>query len=213
MPIHPLQTRWLALTSHFIPTDKAEALWQQLESHYTRPGRAYHNLQHISDCFAQFEMAKELAHQRLPLELAIFYHDVIYDPQEKVRFANEEKSATFAQNALQQAGIPASEIGRVVQLILDTRHDESPQTADGRLLVDIDLAILGADEARFWRYEEQIREEYSWVEETAYRTGRTTIMQGFLNRDQLYLTDFFKARLESQARKNLQSLIDKLATI
>jgi predicted metal-dependent HD superfamily phosphohydrolase len=52
---------------------------------------------------------------------------------------------------------------RVRSLVLATRHCALPVTRDEQVLVDIDLAILGAEPARFAKYEQQIRAEYSFV--------------------------------------------------
>ncbi len=211
MNIQTLRTRWHDLTSHFFHPEKVAGIWEQLESQYAQPpGRAYHNLDHISDCFTQFDQVIDQANNRLALELAIFFHDVVYNPQTKVPFENEEKSAELAEQVLSQAGMPMSEVGQVAQLILDTRHQHVAESADGRLLVDIDLSILGRESERFWRYEQQIRDEYSWVEENGYRSGRAKIMQGFLDRDQIYQTVWFYDRYEKQARQNVQELIRKL---
>lgn len=211
MNTQALKNRWQELTSHFLPPEKLAEIWQKLEDQYAQPpGRAYHNLGHISDCFSQLDQVLDLANNRLPLELAIFFHDVVYDPQSKVPFENEEKSAQLAVELLTGAGFPPSECSIVANLILDTRHAEVAKSADGRLLVDIDLSILGRGSERFWAYEKQIREEYGWVEESAYRAGRANIMQGFLDRERLYQTAWFFDRYEEQARKNLTALIKSM---
>ncbi|MFT5195466.1 MAG: putative metal-dependent HD superfamily phosphohydrolase [Cellvibrionaceae bacterium] len=204
-----VKKRWFELTSHFFTDEMADLLWGELEAWYSEPHRAYHNLEHIADCFAKLEPVTDLVHNRLPLELAIFYHDVIYDPKAKGG-KNEQDSADFAAESLSRAGLPDSEIAPVYHFILDTQHQQVSPTADGRLLVDIDLTILGADEVRFWRYEAEIREEYKWVEEQAYRAGRRNIMQGFLEREKIYQTSYFYERYEEAARKNLSELINYL---
>lgn len=213
MSIQSLKDRWFQLTSHFVAQDLGAEIWQQLEGQYAQPpGRAYHNLNHISDCFAQLDQVLDLVGNRLAVELAIFFHDVVYDSQATVPFQNEEKSADVAAQLLRSAGLPDSEVHIVTRLILDTRHNEVAQTADGRLLVDIDLSILGAQADRFWNYEDQIRQEYSWVELSAYRSRRAKIMEGFLLRDRLYQTPYFYEKYEEVARHNLQALVLKMTT-
>ncbi|MFK7803098.1 MAG: N-methyl-D-aspartate receptor NMDAR2C subunit [Anaerolineae bacterium] len=210
MTFEKVKNRWFELTSYFFTDETADLLWQQLEALYSEPQRAYHNLEHITDCFNKLDEAADLVHNRLPLELAIFYHDVVYDPKASGG-KNEQDSAIFADTALSRAGLPNSEIAVVQHLILDTQHRDISQSADGRLLVDIDLTILGADEDRFQRYEKEIRAEYSWVEEESYRAGRSAIMQGFLDREKIYQTGYFYEKYEATARKNLQGLIASLA--
>ncbi|MEM8859104.1 MAG: N-methyl-D-aspartate receptor NMDAR2C subunit [Chloroflexota bacterium] len=202
-----LKNRWFDLTSHFLTDETAEIVWDLLDAHYSEAGRAYHNWNHISDCFVQLDQVSEQVNQRLHFELAIFYHDVIYIPRAA---DNEQASADFAAETLSRAGFPDSEIAIVSQLIMDTTHQQKPQSADGQLLVDIDLSILGAEPARFAQYDAQVREEYSWVEEQAYKIGRSRIMQSFLDRERIYYTAYFAENYEAQARINLRDLIERL---
>lgn len=109
------------------------------------------------------------------------------------------------------AGLAPAVAGRVHALILATRHAALPATPDEGLLVDIDLAILGAAPGRFDEYERQVREEYAAVPEALFRSRRQAILEGFLHRPSLFSTAFFRERLEVQARKNLERSIARLA--
>lgn len=79
-----------------------------------------------------------------------------------------------------------------------------PVSADAQLLVDIDLAILGADPERFDEYEVQIRQEYAWVPGPLFRRKRREILMDFLARPKIYGTAWFQERFEASARDNLQ---------
>ena len=81
---------------------------------------------------------------------------------------------------------------------------------DERLVTDIDLAILGADDAKFWDYEAAIRREYAWVAEDVYRSKRAEILSRFLERDRLYQTQRFHGKYDKAARANLRASIDRL---
>jgi predicted metal-dependent HD superfamily phosphohydrolase len=75
------------------------------------------------------------------------------------------------------------------------------------LLLDIDLAILGAPAPRFNEYEAQIRKEYGWVDEAAYQEGRGKVMAHFralaaAEPSPLYRTAAGRTLL-AQARANL----------
>ena len=74
---------------------------------------------------------------------------------------------------------------------------------DAALLLDIDLAILGAAPARFDEYERQVRAEYAHVAEADFRAGRARVLAGFLARPRLYATEAFHGALEQRARANL----------
>jgi hypothetical protein len=98
----------------------------------------------------------------------------------------------------------------VHQLILATKHNAAPATLDAALLIDVDLAILGAAPGRFDEYERQVRQEYSWVPGFLVRRKRREILEGFLARPHVYFTDHFRARCEARARANLARSIAQL---
>jgi predicted metal-dependent HD superfamily phosphohydrolase len=98
----------------------------------------------------------------------------------------------------------------VRHLILATRHDGSPPAGDAALLVDVDLAILGSPAERFDEYEQQVRQEYSWVPGFVFKRKRAEILEGFLRRPALYHTEHFRSRYEAVARANLTRSIRQL---
>jgi predicted metal-dependent HD superfamily phosphohydrolase len=183
------------------------ALFQQLQASYAQPWRAYHNMQHIQEALQHFDHAYSLAEQPAEVEVAIWFHDAIYDPK---RPDNEVRSAEWAQQALLSRQIPPAKAQRVYDLILATQHDHSPTTTDAALLIDIDLVILGQPATRFAAYDQAIRLEYDWVPATTFRTRRCAVLQHFLDRTRIYQTDYFFVRLEQQARQNLAHAIAQL---
>ena len=78
--------------------------------------------------------------------------------------------------------------------------------------MDADLAIIGADPARYQAYQHAIRREYSWVADTVYQAGRIQVLESFLDRDRLYYTDLLFDELESIALYNIQQEITFLKT-
>ena len=178
-----------------------ERLLGELSARYCEPHRAYHTLQHLDECFAALAPVRHLA-ERLPeLELALWFHDAVYDTHAA---DSEERSARWAEECLRAAGVRAEETSRIGGLILETRHAVRPEAPDARLLVDVDLAILAAAVPRFEEYERQVRQEYDWVPEPAFRAGRARILQGFVDRPSIYSTSWFAERLEARARENLR---------
>ena len=135
--------------------------FDELTQRYSEPHRAYHALQHLEECFAWYESARSLARAPGEVAFALFYHDAIYDTRAK---DNEERSAELAAAVLEEyCGAGRALVGSITGLILATLHDAIPASGDMRVLVDIDLSILGAPADRFDEYERQIRFEYSWV--------------------------------------------------
>ena len=178
-----------------------------LTTRYSEPHRAYHTMQHIEECLGEFERSRTLARSPGLVGLALFYHDAIYDTRAQ---DNEEKSAELACRVLERLGAPAAVRDELRDQILVTRHAAAPITDDQKLVVDIDLSILGAAEPRFDEYERQVREEYSWVEEPFFRMVRAKFLQDFLVRPSIYNTSAYRDRLETKARANLSRSIAAL---
>lgn len=178
-------------------------LLNQLVAAYSEPQRHYHTLQHLRECLAHFEAASALARRPAEVELALWFHDAVYAPQRK---DNEERSADWARASVLAAGCAADVADRVHALVLATKtHVAGDGDADAALLLDIDLAILGAAPARFAQYEQQIRAEYAHVPEPEFRARRHDVLQGFLARERIYCTRAFHEALDARARANLLS--------
>ena len=177
------------------------ALFAQLMAAYAEPQRHYHTQQHLAECLTHLASARHLAQYPAEVELALWFHDAVYDVKGK---DNELRSAQWASSALQQAGASDAICQRVHDLIMATCHTAKPVEADAQLLVDIDLAILGASPGRFAEYDQQVRAEYSWVPALIYGFKRKQVLQSFLQRPQIYSTAHFHQALELQARSNLR---------
>ena len=180
-----------------------------LQAAYEAPARKYHTLQHLRECLALFERHRSLAGHAAEVELALWFHDAVH---EIGHADNEAQSAEWARRALRAAGVAPEAIERVVALVLATRHSEAPRGADAQLLVDIDLAILGASPPRFDEYEAQIRAEYAHVPDAEFRPRRRALLAAFLARDRLYSTAPLRSELEASARANLTRSIEALGS-
>ena len=199
--------RWTKLWREIGAEDDGLAVYEELVSYYSEPHRVYHNLNHIAECLNEFDTARNSAQQPLPVELAIWFHDAIYDTRAA---NNEEKSAELAQKRIADAKAGGKLCASVFALVMATKAHDSSLHADAPLLVDIDLSILGKPEDRFWEYESQIRHEYDWVPEAIFAAKRAEILERFLGRERIYSTKQFVDRYEKQARANLQASIKKL---
>jgi predicted metal-dependent HD superfamily phosphohydrolase len=204
------------------PRVRFSALWRRLDAAgdgadvfeglaaaYAEEGRAYHTMEHVTDCLARLDEAPAVSGSRNLIEAAIWFHDVVYDPH---RTDNERLSAEWAGRALTAAGIPGPTVSRVQELVRATEHAREPVDDTGRLLSDIDLSILGREPMAFDEYQRRIREEYAWMPEPDYRRGRTRVLTAFLERPHLYFTDHFRDRYELPARLNLRRALADLAS-
>lgn len=180
-------------------------LHARLLAAWSEPQRHYHTLQHLDECLALAAALRERMAHPAEVVLALWFHDAIYDVR---AHDNKARSAQWASRALGDAGVAPEVRGRIDDLIMATchgAHAPSPARAapDRALLIDIDLAILGADEARFAQYEGQIRAEYGWVPGEVFVAKRRAVLRGFLERERIYSTDAMHARFEARARRNL----------
>jgi len=185
-------------------------LLAELTARYAEPHRAYHTMQHIGECFTVLEPAESLARRPGEVMLALWFHDAIYDTR---AHDNEAQSAEWARASLLAAGADAGTAERVHGLVLATTHRAAPEDPDAQLVVDVDLSILGAPDARFAEYERQIRQEYAWVPPDAFRERRARVLGSFLERPAIYGTAHFATRLETRARQNLRRSLAQLGAL
>jgi len=183
------------------------ALMQSLHAAYDAPPRRYHTREHLGECLALFDRHRALAGQPDEVEMALWFHDAVYDLRAR---DNEERSADWARRELRQAGVAPERVARVAALILATRHAAPPAGDDAALTVDIDLAILGAERRRFEAYEAQVRAEYRWVPGPLFRRTRREVLAAFLARAPLYRTPALREAFEERAQENLARALRQL---
>lgn len=173
---------------------------------YAEPHRKYHTLRHLDECFERMGPVRTKAERPGELDLALWYHDAVYDPRAS---DNEARSADLAASAMERAGLPDVARDRVRALIMATRHDALPPLGDAALLVDVDLGVLAAASARFDEYETEIRAEYAWVPESTFSSKRREVLRGFTERGRIYSSGVFDDD-EPRARENLARSIARL---
>ncbi len=182
-------------------------VYSDLVAAYSEGHRHYHTAAHIADCLSQLDDAVPLMETPAEVELALWFHDAIYEPTSP---NNELESAKWAQVFLEAIGAPEDRRTRVYSHILATKHDAEPSDKDAMFVVDIDLSILGRGPDEYDRFERNVRKEYEWVPWFIYSKKRTEILESFLARSAIYGTEYFRGRYETQARRNLLSAIEGL---
>jgi predicted metal-dependent HD superfamily phosphohydrolase len=164
---------------------------------YNESHRHYHNYNHINATLKYLDMVKDLTEYSHEIELALWFHDAVYDVNST---CNESDSASLACDFLVKNNIADDIIERVRRLILVTIHGAKIKTSDEAFLVDIDLAILGSPHNIYSRFEKDIRKEYRAVPYHLYIQKRQEILMGFLEKKRIYHHDFFYDRFEKQAK-------------
>jgi predicted metal-dependent HD superfamily phosphohydrolase len=199
--------RWLRLWEAAGARGDGRPWYDRLTNAYAEGHRHYHNQRHIAECLGELDAARHLVRQAEAIELALWFHDAVYDTRAG---DNEERSAALAKECLDEAGVSGLISSAVVELVMATKSHEPGGNADGAAMVDIDLSILGQSEERFMEYEEQIRKEYAWVPKMIFGPKRAGILAGFLRRNRIYRTDWFYDKYEERARRNIERSIGRL---
>ncbi len=182
------------------PND-AYPVFDELVARYQEAWRHYHTLEHIHEILKVVGKLSDQATDPDALYLAVWFHDAIYNPRAK---DNEEQSAKLAERCLTTLGLARPTIERVMEMIGATAHGTTTSAqGDTAILLDADLAILGAEEKRYQRYAADIRREYDWVSDADYKTGRSHVLEAFLKRERIYSTERMFASGETLARANL----------
>ncbi len=199
-----LADRWSDLWDRLGAVGDVDARYVFLSGLYAQPPRAYHTIEHIKTCLAEFDSARHLSSRPEEVEFALWLHDAVYDSR---RVDNEKQSAELAGEVAAEMGLDASFSSRVGALILATEHEEMPSEIDAQLIVDCDLAGLGIPFDQFMRNGDFIRQECAWLDEAAFIENRTLLFRRFLERPSVYCTEFFGSRYERQARCNLERVL------
>lgn len=179
--------------------------FQRITERYTKPRRHYHNLEHLSNLLT---LCDRMGIEDNDIVLALFYHDVIYNP----KFANnEERSAAFARRSLERVGMERGRAERVGAMVQATRdHLSGNYDLSTELFLDLDMAILGAEPIDYRVYSDGVKSEYSWIPEDLYRRNRRKFLQKTLEADNIFRTETFRKRFEEQARKNISWELENL---
>lgn len=183
------------------------ATYNELIEAHAQKHRAYHTLEHIAACLRHLDDVRHKLEKPDEVEMALWFHDAVYEPFSST---NEEDSAEWAADWLQDRGAAKPVFTRIADHILTTKSHETPASADGQFMLDIDLSILGTPPDVYDEFELNIRREYKRVPGFIFRKKRKAILEGFLARDALYATTYFRERLEKTARINLVRAVSQL---
>lgn len=179
-----------------------KALFETIECAYSQNGRHYHTLSHINECLKHLDSVDIF--EKRNVEIALWFHDVVYIPLQN---ENEQASAFFAESKLFELGECENDINRIKELIMVTKHPSEPKNISEKILVDIDLSILGEHPVVYAKYEENIRKEFRMVAERKYYEGRLNVLNSILQKRRIYTTDYFHDNYENQARTNMTNAI------
>lgn len=190
-------TLWLGVSSD--GPARSRQVYRSLADRYAEPGRRYHTMDHVQQCLSQASLVTELIPGSAALELAIWFHDAVYDA---LASDNEARSAALFRN-LAGPVMPGPLVADVARLILVTQSGQAPLQADEDFMVDIDYTSFGLPWEAFLADSLAVRAERPQLTDVQYAVQQSRFLEGLLNRDVLYRTEFFRARYEDNARSNI----------
>jgi len=182
--------------------DGAGVVFDELETLYGEPHRAYHRATHIEHCLRLFDLAAEGMDESDAVEMALWFHDAIYDIPTR---ENERRSAElFAA----RAGERGSERFRskVRGLIMATTHIDPPTTLDEAFIVDIDLSSFGRPWEEFLDDSRAVRAEFAHVPDAEFYPRQRKFLDSLVARPEFCFTEFFREQHEARARENIARL-------
>ena len=202
---------WLNSISATCKQDCDPKLFELVQASYNSPGRFYHTWDHILVCLQLFQ-----SHQfddPQSVFLALLFHDAIYVAGRK---DNEQQSVRLAEDCLiKHSRISNEKLTKIKRLIMLSAEHQSaePLNHDQKLMIDIDLSILGTPWPTYKAYAENVKREFcpAVTSEQLYRIGRKTFLKSLIARERIFLSDEFYQQAEHIARENIQKEIAMLS--
>lgn len=190
---------------------------ENVRQHYEGDGRYYHDFDHAVEVVSWINRACEdyteealhpFTHQEL--RLAALFHDVVYTAAGSP--SNEQQSCELMRNELK--GVVSEEsLAQIGQLIMLTAQHGKLGAGDaplaGCVLLDADIASLGQ-----YHWETVVYNNMNVVAELRLKytpeqvaLGRKAFLGGLLAKKSIFLSEFFRTRLEDQARRNITKIL------
>ncbi len=181
-------------------------VFTEMSAYYESEGRHYHNLAHIEYCLSVFDAARACCHQPDLVEMALWFHDVIYVMGGT---DNELKSAEhFMAASVEQ--IDDSNRQQIFDLIMATDHSGAPTEDDQRFIVEVDLSGFGLPWNRFQSDGRNVRSEMTHLTDDEFYPAQMRFMQSLADRQPLYTYPWFNQRYEAAARSNIARYTSEL---
>ena len=185
-----------------------QGVFEELARCYSGSNRRYHTPGHIEHCLHQFDLASHLMDDRDTVEMALWFHDAIWEAQAK-EGENERRSAELFLRLVGESVSPAFR-HKVYDLIMVTTHRALPSAGDEQFMVDVDLSSFGLPWDEFVRDSVAVRDEYPDVPDDEFFPKQHRFFAGLLAREHFCFTEFFRKRYEKSARENIGRHLQQL---
>jgi predicted metal-dependent HD superfamily phosphohydrolase len=206
-----------------------KSLYETITEKYCEPHRTYHNLAHIKQCIDDLELIEEYFEgpkgkdSLAALELAIWFHDIIYDNLLTMAIpgANETASArllelTFKDPAtigyLYQGETTLKEASFLIECTNYYETGNKPEylmTENEKIMRDIDMAGFATEDFDQYMVLQSQVEQESLAERMIYISNRYRWLKTLKINRGIYLHKLFNSR-NSWAKHNITKEIDIL---
>lgn len=179
-------------------------IFNRLRAAYDEPQRRYHTFAHIAQCLSQFDRAAGGMAVPDAVEMAIWFHDVVYVPGAP---DNERRSADlFRQWA--GGGFPPALIDDIDRLVMATTHLSPPVVVDECWVADVDLSSFGLPWPEFTDDSRNVRAERGDLTDAAFYPAQSRFLHSLSGRVRVFQSEFFHGLLEATARANIARLLE-----
>lgn len=193
----------LLLSKHFeAAPERLMVVTKAVLDSYLQAERRYHGLWHLQHCLKELDELPDLAIDRDLIELALWYHDVVYVPGGEQD--NEILSAQWMMNDLSGLATDLN-LNLIQEMIFLSKHNQAPVSdINTQIFLDIDLSILGQSPDVYREYMKRVREEYYKVPLFIFRERRNKFLKHLL-REGIYYSPYFIEKYEMLARRNIRA--------
>lgn len=198
--------RFQALWRRLGSDQDSSGIFREIGRYYETEGRYYHNLAHIEYCLSVFDAARDHCLEPDLVEMALWFHDVIYD----MGGADNELRSAEHFMAVSEAQFDDKLRQHVFDLIMATDHSHAPEGDDKRFIVEVDLSGFGLPWDRFKSDGRNVRSEMAHLSDNEFYPAQMRFMQSLADRSPLFTYPWFFERYEAVARSNISGYINEL---
>lgn len=184
---------------------------------YKKSTRFYHTFDHILFMLKQIDGIKDIPYLKA-LRYAILFHDIVYETTEH-EVSNEQASVDM----MEKFHIDDDLVDIVKMMILSTETHTLSETFDynqypglletHKLFLDLDLFIFAQPFDDVLTYDQNIRKEYSHIDELTFNFNRLRVLKNLEKMQYFYKSALLGTiRNNQMAYENLQKLIQMYIT-
>ena len=182
--------------------------WHEILENYTKKWKFYHNLNHVYSFVNLFEKYnKFIKNYKNEFLISIYFHDIIYIPS---RNDNEEESINMFNKFYNEVKPNNLNKEKVIEFIAETKNHSLSKDYDFELDLFLDMDMQIVSDENWEDYENKIRKEYCFVDETEYKNKRKQFLQSLVNKNRIFRTQIFYDTYEQIAKNNITNIINKL---